>query len=562
MQPTTKVAPTVITRAMQKTDRLRALLTSSELTFLMEAHNGLSAKIAEEVEFQGIWASGLAISASLGVRDNNEASWTQVLEVLEFMSDATRIPILVDGDTGHGNFNNVRRFVQKLEQRGIAGVCIEDKLFPKTNSFIHGERQPLADVEEFCGRIKAGKDAQADSSFCIVARVEALIAGWGLAEALRRAEAYRRAGADAILIHSKRSDASEILTFAREWANRLPLAIVPTKYYRTPTELYRQHRISAVIWANHALRAAIVAMRRVAETIHREESLMSVEEAVAPLDEVFRLQGMDEYLSAEERYLRSTATARPSVLILAASRGEELRELTVDRPKAMVAIAGRPILDRFVECLRSEGVQDVTIVAGYHAETIQIPGSRIITNAHYEGTLDFSSLACAMDAVTSDTIIAYGDLLVRRSIIRDLLKCDEPLVIVVDSQVEERIRRGGRGDYVACTAPDDFGVSSGVDLPRLTGVAVGGNPATLPSVHGQWVGLLRVRGDGVRWLREAVDQLRTAENTARFSVTDVLNALVRAGHPPAALYTSGNWTDVNQLVDIERASQFARDIIL
>src|SRR5215211_2892500 len=108
--------------------RLRALLQSPDVAFLMEAHNGLSARIVEEAGFQAIWASGLSIAASLGVRDCNEASWTQTLECIEFMADAVGVPILVDGDSGHGNFNNVRRFVAKLEQRGAAGVCLEDKL--------------------------------------------------------------------------------------------------------------------------------------------------------------------------------------------------------------------------------------------------------------------------------------------------------------------------------------------------------------------------------------------------------------------------------------------------
>ncbi|MDA0705025.1 MAG: isocitrate lyase/phosphoenolpyruvate mutase family protein, partial [Proteobacteria bacterium] len=161
-----------------KAARLGAMLASPDLRFLMEAHNGLSAKIVEEAGFQGIWASGLSISAALGVRDNNEASWTQVLEVIEFMADATTIPILLDGDTGYGNFNNFRRLVRKLCQRGVAGVCIEDKQFPKTNSFL-GENQPLADIDEFCGKIKAGKDSQTDPDFNVVARIEALIAGWG-----------------------------------------------------------------------------------------------------------------------------------------------------------------------------------------------------------------------------------------------------------------------------------------------------------------------------------------------------------------------------------------------
>ena len=110
--------------------RLRQMLLSDKLEFLMEAHNGLSARIVREAGFSGIWGSGLTISAQFGVRDNNEASWTQVVDMLEFMADASDLPILLDGDTGYGNFNNMRRLVRKLEQRGIAGVCIEDKQFP------------------------------------------------------------------------------------------------------------------------------------------------------------------------------------------------------------------------------------------------------------------------------------------------------------------------------------------------------------------------------------------------------------------------------------------------
>ena len=143
-------------KKLSKSELLKKELNSKELSFLMEAHNGLTAKIVQETGFKGIWASGLSISAALGVRDSNEASWTQILDVLEFMSDATKIPILVDGDTGYGNFNNFRRLVSKLCQRNIAGVCIEDKEYPKTNSFVK-KYQKLADIDEFCGKIKAGK---------------------------------------------------------------------------------------------------------------------------------------------------------------------------------------------------------------------------------------------------------------------------------------------------------------------------------------------------------------------------------------------------------------------
>jgi phosphoenolpyruvate phosphomutase len=288
---------------MSKTSRFRQMLGSERLEFAMEAHNGLSAKIVEEAGFDAIWASGLTMSAALGVRDNNEASWTQVVEVLEFMSDATSIPLLVDADTGYGNFNNVRRLVHKLEQRGIAAMCIEDKLFPKTNSFIGGEHQPLADLREFAGKITAAKDTQTDPDFSVVARVEALIAGWPQEEALRRAEAYCDAGADAILIHSKQPGPDQILEFMDRWSGGCPVVIVPTMYWSTPTTAFSEAGVSLVIWANHLLRSSVAAMQQTAKTIFEASSVAPVESEIISVKEIFRLQRAAELQEAEDRYL-------------------------------------------------------------------------------------------------------------------------------------------------------------------------------------------------------------------------------------------------------------------
>jgi phosphoenolpyruvate phosphomutase len=288
---------------IKKSTQFRQLLQSDQLDFIMEAHNGMSAKIVAEAGFKGIWGSGLAISAAMGVRDNNEASWTQVMEVIEFMSDATTIPILVDADTGYGNFNNVRRLVRKLEQRNVAAMCIEDKLFPKTNSFINGEQQPLASIDEFAGKISAAKETQSDPDFSVVARVEAFIAGWGLSEAMKRAEAYYNAGADAILMHSKLNTADQIVAFMNEWQDTCPVVIVPTMYYNTPTELFEEAGVSLVIWANHLMRASIKAMQQTAAEILKTRSLATVEKKIVPVHEIFRLQNAQELRNAEERYL-------------------------------------------------------------------------------------------------------------------------------------------------------------------------------------------------------------------------------------------------------------------
>lgn len=287
----------------RKTTQLREMIASKNLEFIMEAHDGLSAVIVEEAGFKGIWGSGLSISAAMGVRDSNEASYTQVLEVLEFMSERTKIPILLDGDTGYGNFNNARRLVQKLEMRGVAGVCLEDKLFPKTNSLLDDGKQQLADITEFAKKIEACKATAQDADFQVVARVEAFIAGWSVEEAVKRAEAYRAAGADAILMHSKRSDSTEIEAFLQAWGNRHPVIIVPTKYYTTPTDKFREWGVSMVIWANHNIRSAITAMQQTSKLIYENESLVPVEKNIASVKEVFRLQNMDELKQAEKKYL-------------------------------------------------------------------------------------------------------------------------------------------------------------------------------------------------------------------------------------------------------------------
>lgn len=283
-------------------DKLRDQICCNEdLSFLMEAHDGLSGAIAERAGFKGLWASGLSISCSLGYRDANEASWTQLVDVVERMVDSSDLPVLVDGDSGFGNFNNARLLARKLQQRGAAGVALEDKGFPKMNSFV-GDRHPLADIDEFSGRLRAVKDTVGDD-LVLVARIEALIAGHGMNEALLRAHAYAEAGADAILIHSRKSVADEILAFAGAWQNRLPVVIVPTKYYRTPVSAYREAGISTVIWANHSMRAAIAGMTGICSRIIAEESIAGIEGEVATLDEVFGLLRYGELATAEERYL-------------------------------------------------------------------------------------------------------------------------------------------------------------------------------------------------------------------------------------------------------------------
>ncbi|WP_371932955.1 isocitrate lyase/phosphoenolpyruvate mutase family protein [Bradyrhizobium sp. CCGUVB23] len=220
----------------------------------MEAHDGLSGAIAQRAGFKALWASGRSIASSLGYRDANEASWSQLVDVLERIVDSSELPVLVDGDTGFGNFNNARLLARKLRQRGAAALALQDSCFPKMNSC---QRHVLADIGEFSGRLRAVRDT-VGRELVLVAGIEALIVGREIDEAVSRAHAYADAGADATLIHSRKSTAEEIFEFASAWRNRLPVVIIPTKYYQTPVSAYREARISTVIWANHSMRAAIL----------------------------------------------------------------------------------------------------------------------------------------------------------------------------------------------------------------------------------------------------------------------------------------------------------------
>ena len=518
----------------------------------MEAHNALSARIVEEAGFRGIWASGLSISAGLGVRDNNEASWTQVLEVVEFMSDATHIPILLDGDTGYGNFNNMRRLVRKLEQRGIAAVCIEDKLFPKTNSFIGSERQPLAAIDEFTGKIKAVKDAQRDPDFCLVARLEGFIAGWGIDEMLLRAEAYHLAGADALLVHSKKVTPDQVLAFAKAWADKCPLVIAPTTYYSTPVEVFEQAGIAIVIWANQNVRSAIAAMQETTRRIFTERSVQNVEDGIVPVKEVFRLQNAEELLLAEERYLpKSQASTR--AIILAASRGNELGEITAGIPKAMVPVAGTPLLHKLVAQFRAADIRAITVVRGYAADKVHAPDVEFVENEDFEGTGELLSLHKARDWIDGDAIISFGDILFRQHILNNLLAEEHDIVIAVDAMWERRRERAANEyvDYVTATRSyslrydeeDAFLEKMGPDL-------------SAEKIHGEWIGLIKTTANGSAGLCDALDVLSKRLNFCRLRFDDLFNYLVSRGQRVQVLYITGQWLDLDHVEDLAQAHAF------
>ncbi|MFO1157579.1 MAG: phosphonopyruvate hydrolase [Reyranellaceae bacterium] len=290
---------------MSAGSKLRETLARSGLVEAMAAHSPLSAMLAAEAGFDAIWASGFELSAMYGVPDVSIVSMTQHLDMTRAMVDRSGLPVVADIDTGFGNAINVLYAIEQYEKAGAAAIVMEDKSFPKVTSLIAGGRQDMVRIEEFQGKIEAARSARRDPAFVIVARTEALIAGLGQDEALKRARAYEAAGADMILVHSKQRTPDEIEGFAKAWDGKAPLALVPTAYPQmTVARVRALGKVGLLIWGNHAIRASVGAMRETFARIRRDGGIHSVEASIATVDEVFDLQGMGRVKDDEKRFLR------------------------------------------------------------------------------------------------------------------------------------------------------------------------------------------------------------------------------------------------------------------
>jgi phosphonopyruvate hydrolase len=292
-----------MTVAQQKARALRARLDVRKPALAMAAHNPLAAKLAVNAGFDAIWGSGFELSASYAVPDANILSMGTHLDMMRAIGEVQDAPVIADIDTGFGNAVNVAYTVPRYVAAGVAAVVIEDKTFPKDSSLRAGGRQELVPVGEFQGKLAAAKAAAGD--VLVVARTEALIAGLGEDEALRRGAAYAEAGADAVLIHSKQKTPDEILSFCRAWSGRVPLVLVPTSYPQLGfADVAALGKVGLIICGNHAIRAAVAAMQRTFARIIAEGGIASVECDIASVADVFALQGDAGMREIEKNYLR------------------------------------------------------------------------------------------------------------------------------------------------------------------------------------------------------------------------------------------------------------------
>ncbi|MCA9017578.1 MAG: NTP transferase domain-containing protein, partial [Planctomycetaceae bacterium] len=286
-----------------------------------------------------------------------------------------------------------------------------------------------------------------------------------------------------------------------------------------------------------------------AETIYKEQSLVNVEDRIAPLEEVFRIQAADELQSAEKIYLTGSGQ-NASAIVLAASQGEGLESLTQNMPKCMIPFAGKSILEHLTGQLKKVHVNRISVVVGYKPESVKVSGIKLIENRDFDTTKELSSLALAEAEIKGTNLIVYGDVLMRQYVLEELLNAPEDIVIAVDSAGHVKSGVVIAEDRVKCSAADSW--ESFNQNPQVVKFW----PEPDETCHGQWAGVLKVSETGGFQLKQAMNQLRKTGAFTGMNIPQLLNQVLQNGFPVHALYIRDHCVNVNQVLDVGKAQTF------
>jgi phosphoenolpyruvate phosphomutase len=539
---------------------LRRLFASPGPIVIAGAHDGLSARLVEEAGFAGVWASGFEISASHGVPDASILTMTETLDAVRTMVHAVRVPVVADCDTGFGNAINAIRTVEAFRAAGCAGLCIEDNIYPKRCSFYPGVKRQLADADEQVMKIKACVNASG-REFVVIARTEALIAGWGLDEALRRGRAYADAGADAVLIHSSQSTIDEVARFAAEWDRLTPLVCVPTTYQAARVDELARIGFKVVIFANQGLRASIRAAQDALKAIRQAGSASVVDDDIVPLSEVYRLVNLNQLKADENAYLPTDPESVRAV-ILAAGFDERLMPLVTDKPKAMLEVKGKSILERQVDALQQTGVRQIAVVRGYKKERVTLPNVKFYDNDAFEDSGEIESLLRAGAELSGAVVVMYGDILFDRSILERLLRSGDDITIVCDrSWPDTRTGRESSGVDLVVETPAPRRHHRFLEDEQVVRVAQIGVTLDPARATAEFIGMAKLSARGCQILGEVYRALRDrgegrvheAPSLRQAKLTDLLQEVVARGHTVTTVGVYQGWLEVDTFDDYQKA---------
>ncbi len=559
--------------------KLKAMLAKGKLVRVMEAHNGLSGIVADTIciegqsgdqavtrEFDAIWESSLTDSASKGHPDIEIIGFDSRLHTIQEILTVTQKPMIVDGDTG-GDPSTFEYMVSKMERAGVSAVIIEDKVFPKRNSLEAGTRQVLQEPEVFAQKIKRGKKVQATDDFMIIARIESLIAGTGMADALARARTYLQAGVDGIMIHSKSKQPDEILEFAGKYRSLLneleldkPLVCVPTTYNNILEEELQAAGFQIIIYANHLLRAAYKAMRDTANSILSNQRSLEADPLCAPVREIFDAVG---FLDVKEKDQQDETFANIPVIIPAAGEAPAIESMLKKTPKSMADIAGKTLLARQVQTLSQNHLTDITVVTGYGGDQMKGEGMAFIHHPDYQKGTELDSILAAQEKMHNGFLMLYSDILLENHVIAQLLARKEDILLVLDNSIQYLEPVEGKAtDYVISRTRPNRNRRS-INFDHQNTIAKIGKKIDPASATHEFIGLAKFSKTGAeQFLQTYHDALKNlegkvheAEDVSQFRLTDLLQEMIDRGFNIHYLEIHKGWLEIHFPKDIELANE-------
>lgn len=562
----------------ERISKLREILERKGFVRAIEAHNGLSGLIAndfkaegtfETLEFDALWESSLTDSASKGLPDIELVSMDSRLATTEQIARVTNKPIIFDGDTG-GEINQFQYLIPRLESIGVSAVIIEDKVFPKRNSLDNSAKQQLEDPKIFAAKIKAGKEIKRSRDFMIIARIESLISGKGVDDALKRAEIYLKAGADGIMIHSNEENPEKIKEFAKKYKELSlisgfgkPLVAIPTSYNQVYDSELRDFGFNIVIHANHLLRASFNSIEEVCKTILINDRSYEANKLCVPVKKIFEKVGFSTVVDKD----KSMDASIPIIVTAAGENSLPMKLGQGEIPKPLIDIAGKTILERQVDLFKQAGLKDINVVVGYKSEMFDMPSVKFILNENWQNTFSMNSLMLAKDKMKNGFVYINPDIIFEQDLLEKLLKADGDIVVVVDDsfpyhkhEIDKRL------DLVIAKGT---GISSGFREIKTKNKEIKkiGKKINIDEATHLALSFVKFSDEGAKnfikvyeeCLRNHKGPFQEVESVDKADFSDILQEMITRGFKINYVETHKGWLELHTEKDFELISKYFKE---
>tara|TARA_B100000941_G_scaffold241046_1_gene184514 strand:- start:2199 stop:3851 length:1653 start_codon:yes stop_codon:yes gene_type:complete len=518
----------------------------------LEAHSGLSGLVTEKLDFDFIWESSLTDSASKGLPDASIVGNESRIHTINEILNVTTKPMIVDGDTG-GDEDNFRFLIKRLENQGVSAVIVEDKIFPKRNSFGGTVGAGMEDPNIFSKKLEVGMKTKTTEDFLIIARLESLIAGLGMNETMMRAEKYINAGVDGIMIHSKLKEPSEVLEFipkfealCKKLGRRPYLISVPTTYNNISDDELIKSGVDIIIHANHLLRAAYKSMMDTAALISNSRRSYESDSNIASVKEIFSAVGYDKIIERDKE-------KSPNISALIACAGDhKIGNLN----RSLNNISGKPLIKHQVETFRRSGIENLTITVNNLIEfdSILEKNINIIETNNNRSNQLLDSIMSGLENINGPIIFTYGDILFNNKIISELVLGENDIVIASDSSYKyHKHDIDKKLELVSYKNPDNNFSRRKLKMKDTFEVKKLGKDLNLEEAQSEFFGLAFFSKDGIKNLKSCYEEIKDDSKYNLF--IDLLNYVMKKGFKVFCNEFDGGWIELHTENDFKLAEK-------